>query len=177
MNTTPTHFLVYDETEQAWQQTSLEALAMRDDPDLYIIPVYENGQQGKQCTWKQFEEADRKKQWAAPKRPAARPQPSSGTSASKPMEKQASAPVENAGLTRAVNSLKSTVEPTCELVKYTCRFFVVVFCLNCIFAGLAVGSLAFKEQPLGLVIGAAVGFACIFLVRIIVASWASADKD
>ena len=54
MNTTPTHFLVYDETEQAWQQTSLEALAMRNDPDLYITPVYENGEQGEQCTWAEY---------------------------------------------------------------------------------------------------------------------------
>lgn len=177
MNTTPSHFLVYDDIEQAWKPTTLEELSMRNDPDLYIIPVYENEKQGKQCTWKEFEGADRKKQWGAPKRPAQRPQTTTAANAQATGEPQAAAPVESAGLTRAVNSLKSTVEPTCELVRYTCRFFVVVFCLNCIFAGLAVGSLAVKEQPLGLVIGAAVGFACIFLVRIIVASWASADKD
>ena len=177
MNTTPSHFLVYDDLEQTWKPTSLEELSIRNDPDLYIIPVYENEKQGKQCTWKEFEGSDRKKQWGAPKRPAQRPQTSTAANAQATGETQAASTVDNPGLTRAINSLRSTVEPTCSLVRFTCRFFVVVFCLNCIFAGLAVGSLAFKEQPLGLVIGAALGVASIFLVRVIVSTWSEADKD
>lgn len=54
MNTTPTHFLVYDPAEQKWLQTSLEDLTMRNDPDLYIMAVYENGEQGEQCTWAEY---------------------------------------------------------------------------------------------------------------------------
>lgn len=177
MNTTPTHFLVFDDIEQAWKPTTLEELSMRNDPDLYIIPVYENEKQGKQCTWKEFEGADRKKQWAAPKRPSPRPQTTTAANPQATREPQAAATVDNSGVIRAINSLKNSVEPTCSLVRFTCRFFVVVFCLNCIFAGLAVGSLAFKEQPLGLVIGAALGIASIFIVRVIVSIWSSADKN
>lgn len=54
MNTTPTHFLVYDPAEQKWLQTNLEDLTMRNDPDLYIMAVYEDGEQGEQCTWAEY---------------------------------------------------------------------------------------------------------------------------
>ena len=61
MNTTPTHFLVYDQNEQTWRQTSLEELAMLDDPALYITPVYENGEHGEQCTWGEWLELKKAK--------------------------------------------------------------------------------------------------------------------
>ena len=54
--------LVFEPTEQAWQQTSLEELAMRDDADLIVIPVYENGEQGESCTWAEYPR--RQKQYA-----------------------------------------------------------------------------------------------------------------
>lgn len=53
MNTTPTHFLVFDADTQTWNETSLEELAMRNDSDLYLTPVYEN-RQGKPCTWGEY---------------------------------------------------------------------------------------------------------------------------
>ena len=55
MNTTPSHFLVFDPAEQKWIETNLDELAMRDDPELYITPIFENGEQGKQCTWKEYQ--------------------------------------------------------------------------------------------------------------------------
>lgn len=54
MNTTPTHFLVFDPAEQKWLQTTLEELTMRNDSDLYVMAVYENGEQGEQCTWAEY---------------------------------------------------------------------------------------------------------------------------
>lgn len=56
MNTIPSHFLVYDDMEQTWKPTTLEELSMRNDPDLYVVPIYENNQQGEQCTWQDWPE-------------------------------------------------------------------------------------------------------------------------
>lgn len=61
MNTTPTHFLYYDTLEEKWLETSLEELFKRNDPELYIIPFYENGEQGEQCTWSEWHIIQREK--------------------------------------------------------------------------------------------------------------------
>lgn len=50
----PTHFLYFDPFEEKWLQATLEELTSRDDPDLYVIPIYENNQQGEQCTWQDW---------------------------------------------------------------------------------------------------------------------------
>ena len=51
---TPTHFLFFDEYENKWVQATTDELSMRNDPDLYVIPIYENNQQGEQCTWQDW---------------------------------------------------------------------------------------------------------------------------
>ena len=56
MNTTPTHFLYYDHEEEQWRPTSLQELAAINDPEMFVIPVYENGEQGEQCTWQNWPE-------------------------------------------------------------------------------------------------------------------------
>lgn len=50
----PTHFLYYDTFEENWLKATMEELTSRDDPDLYIIPVYKNGSKGQQCQWSDF---------------------------------------------------------------------------------------------------------------------------
>ena len=50
----PTHFLYYDTFEENWLKATMEELTSRDDPDLYIIPVYKNGSEGQQCQWSDF---------------------------------------------------------------------------------------------------------------------------
>ena len=66
MNTTPTHFLVFEPAEQKWLQTSLEELTMRNDPELYVMAVYENGEQGEQCTWEEY--PDKQKEYELSKK-------------------------------------------------------------------------------------------------------------
>lgn len=66
MNYTPTHFLHYDDQENKWQQATLEELTMRNDPELYVIPVYENGAQGEQSTWSEY--PAKQKEWESRQR-------------------------------------------------------------------------------------------------------------
>lgn len=61
MNTTPTHFLCFDTLENEWKQTTLEELTMRNDPELFVIAVYENGEQGEQFTWSEWRIIQREK--------------------------------------------------------------------------------------------------------------------
>jgi hypothetical protein len=45
-------FLFYDSTSNEWQSISCEELAALNDPNIAIIPIYEDGTQGDQTTWK-----------------------------------------------------------------------------------------------------------------------------
>ena len=45
-------FLFYDSFSNEWQPISYKELATLNDPDTAIIPVYEDGTQGEQTTWK-----------------------------------------------------------------------------------------------------------------------------
>lgn len=49
----PLHFLYYDHLEEKWLQASLDELVSRNDPAVYVIPVYEEGR-GVQCTWDEW---------------------------------------------------------------------------------------------------------------------------
>ena len=52
MKKTAVEYLVYDNEE--WCSVSLEEMAVRNDPDALIIPVYEDGTQGQQMTWREW---------------------------------------------------------------------------------------------------------------------------
>lgn len=45
-------FLYYDSLSGSWQQATPEHLASLNDPGLLVVPVYEDGTQGEQKTWR-----------------------------------------------------------------------------------------------------------------------------
>lgn len=171
MNTTPTHFLVYDQNEQTWRQTSLEELAMLDDPALYITPVYGTSQ-GQPCTWQEYQQQQKQKEEQQAKAAEeAKKERNKALIAKKAREEQERKQnKEKESQTEWASNLANiaaSLVPTCSLVRYTCRFFIVVFCLNCICAGIVAGC-AFFEPPVSIIVGLIIGGLCICIVNAIV---------
>lgn len=54
------HFLVYVYDANEWQETTLDDLAQVNEPEFNIIPVYSNGEYGKQTTWGEYQAAQAK---------------------------------------------------------------------------------------------------------------------
>ena len=56
---TPSNFLYFDTASNEWAETSLDALAAANEPETHIVPVYEDGTQGPQTTWGEWQKKKR----------------------------------------------------------------------------------------------------------------------
>ncbi len=54
-------FLYYDSISNSWQQVTPEQLAVVNDSSAYIIPIDEDGNQGEQITWGEYESPEQQK--------------------------------------------------------------------------------------------------------------------
>ena len=72
---TPTSFYVFDIEANKWREASLDDLAVANDPTLHIVPLYDDGSQGPQTTWGQWQKVQALA-YRAPVQKTATPQPS-----------------------------------------------------------------------------------------------------
>lgn len=70
-----------------------------------------------------------------------------------------------------ISNLMKEVCITGKLVRYTCRFFVVIACINIIVGGIFVGRATCDNLELGTIIGIALGAIAIFFIRFIIFLW------
>ena len=181
MNTSPTHFLYYDALEEKWLETSLEELFKKNDSELYIIPVYENEEQGEQCLWCEDPQAQLKyeKKKAAELATKQKEQEQLLLEKKKEKEKEEAKKrklkelelTHKMALATNIAVLKEEFCKTGKLVRFTCRFFIVVFCINCIVGGFFVGRATCEDPLNGFLLGVGLGILSILLVRFIVFIW------
>lgn len=178
----PTHFLYFDEAENKWLQTNLEELAMRNEPGIYIIPVYENGENGEQCTFaewpqrqKRYEQQKEEEQKRLARERQLKAEQDKKEAEVKNKEK-AEAELRNS-MPANIAALKNEFAKTGKLVRYTCRFFIVTFLLNCLGAGFLAAQFLTKDPEYSFLVGAGTGALGFILVRFIVSMWeADAEK-
>lgn len=72
---TPSNFLYFDTASNEWAETTLDALASTNEPETHIVPVYDDGSQGPQTTWGQWQKVQALV-YRAPVQKNATPQPS-----------------------------------------------------------------------------------------------------
>lgn len=180
MNTTPTHFLVYDQNEQTWRQTSLEELAMLDDPTLYITPVYGTSQ-GQPCTWQEYQQQQKQKEEQQAKAAEeAKIQHNKALIAKKAREeqerKQNKEKESQTEWASNIANIAAILGPTCSLIRFTCRFFLAAFFLGALFTGIA-SARAYFEPPISIIVGLLAGGLYLFVVWAIVSVWTHEKND
>lgn len=154
---------------RGWIKVDYEHIAVLESSYITIKLLYENGEESKPLKlgeWLNSEEGKRFEHTQAQQKKSLLIKQKEESEENKKKQEKESQTEWASNLA----NIAATLVPTCSLVRYTCRFFIVVFCLNCLCAGIVAGCACF-EPPVSILVGLIIGGLCICIVNAIVSVW------
>lgn len=172
------HFLVYIDDANEWQETTINDLAQVNELESNIIPVYSNGEFGKQTTWGEYQAAQAKEKEARQK-----PQKGFWQSVGDVLTGDIDAHIKQQTQHEKQASNNITVKPkkesstdaqfheinlTMPLVRKSCRLFFMLFWLYLYTACIGLSLYIAYESDSPIFFGVLAGFAVAAILHFIV---------